>query len=242
MGPLGLGDELRAGLIASKECWGVLCLHREDASHGFDDRELDLIRRISPHVAEGLRRAITIGPTAADTAGTGAPGIIVLDEDLAVMSMNPQAEEWLAEIDEADWPSRSELPTVVYAAAARLARFEKGAALPELPAAVRLRSRAGRWLSVHASRLRGPSAPQIGVVIEPAPATQITSLLLSAYGLTTAQSRVVALVIRGHSTRQIVRELHISANTVQEHLTAVFDKFGVRSRRELVATVLTGRR
>jgi DNA-binding CsgD family transcriptional regulator len=106
---------------------------------------------------------------------------------------------------------------------------------------VRLRSRTGRWLSLHASQLCGPPAPQIGVVIEPTPAAHITSLLLSAYGLTNAQSRVVALVIRGHSTHQIVRELHISANTVQEHLTAAFDKFGVRSRRELVALIVSGR-
>ena len=77
-------------------------------------------------------------------------------------------------------------------------------------------------------------------MIEPAPAVQISPLLLDAYGLTTAQSRVVALVIRGHSTRQIVRELHISANTIQEHLTAAFGKLGVRSRRELAAAVLTG--
>ena len=60
-------------------------------------------------------------------------------------------------------------------------------------------------LSLHASRLRGPPASQVGVVIEPAPAGQISSLLLSAHGLTSAQSRVVAMVIRGHSTRQIVR-------------------------------------
>ena len=114
------------------------------------------------------------------------------------------------------------------------------AAPPTGKACVRPRPCSGQWLSLHASRLGGPPAPQIGVVIAPAPAAQVSSLLLSAYGLTGAQSRVVALVIRGHSTRQIVEELHISANTVQEHLTAAFDKFGVRSRRELVAAMLTG--
>ena len=59
MSPLGLGDELRAVLIGGKQCWGAICLHREDAAHGFDDREVDVIRHITPHVAEGLRRAVT---------------------------------------------------------------------------------------------------------------------------------------------------------------------------------------
>jgi hypothetical protein len=189
MAPLGLGDELRAALIAKKECWGVLCLHRENATHGFDAREVDLIRRISPHVAEGLRRAIIVRP--AEPAGR---------------------------------PHSSELPLAVYAAAARLTRQETDLAAPQPEATARLRTRAGRWLSLHASRLNGPAGPQIGIVIESAPATHVSSLLLSAYGLTEAQSRVTALVIKGHSTRQIVEE------------------FGVRSRRELVAAVLTGKR
>jgi DNA-binding CsgD family transcriptional regulator len=240
MGPLGLGDELRAALVTKNGCWGVLCLHREDASHGFDAKEISLIRRISPHVAEGLRRAVTIGPVAPIGGEAVVPGMIVLDANLAVVSMSQEAERWLAEIGEADWPSTSELPMPVYSAAAGLVRLEGGPATGQPPATVRLRSRGGRWLSLHASRLCGPPAPQIGVVIEPTPAAQISPLLLNAYGLTTAQSRVVALVVRGHSTRQIVRELHISANTVQEHLTAAFDKFGIRSRRELVAAVLTG--
>ena len=243
MSPLGLGDELRAALITGDACWGVLCLHREDAADGFGDSEVDLIRRIAPHVAEGLRRAVTVGPlpaSAAVTTGTAGPGMIVLDQDLSVMSLNAEAAQWLAEIDEADWQASSEMPMAVYAAAARLARLEEDAGPPQLSASVRLRSRSGQWLSLHASRLGGGPAPQIGVVIEPTPAAQLTSLLLSAYGLTSAQSRVVALVIRGHSTRQIVEELHISANTVQEHLTAAFDKFGVRSRRELVTAMLTG--
>jgi DNA-binding CsgD family transcriptional regulator len=243
MSPLGLGDELRAVLVTHQQCWGAICLHREDASHGFDDREVDLIRRIAPHVAEGLRRAITLGPlpaSAAVTSGAAGPGMIVLDQELAVMSLNAEAAQWLAEIGEADWQASSELPMAVYAAAARLARLEEGAAAPQLSASVRLRSRSGQWLSLHASRLGGPPGPQIGVVIAPTPAAQVSSLLLSAYGLTGAQSRVVALVIKGHSTRQIVAELHISAHTVQEHLTAAFDKFGVRSRRELVAAMLAG--
>ena len=240
MGPLGLGDELRAALVTKNGCWGVLCLHREDASHGFDAREIDLIRRICPHVAEGLRRAITIGPVTAVGAEAAVPGMIVLDANLAVVSMSHEAERWLAEIGGTDWPSASELPIPVYSAAAGLVHLEDGPATARPPATVVLRSRAGRWLSLHASRLCGPPAPQIGVVIELAPAARVSPLLLNAYGLTSAQCRVVALVVRGHSTRQIVGELHISANTVQEHLTAAFDKFGVRSRRELVAAVLTG--
>jgi DNA-binding CsgD family transcriptional regulator len=241
MSPLGLGDELRAALTTGDACWGVLCLHREDAAHGFGDREVDLIRRVAPHVAEGLRRAVTLGPVPAPvTSGAAGPGMIVLDHNLTVMSLNAEAAQWLAEIDEADWPSGSELPMAVYAAAARLTRLVEGAASAPLSASVRLRSRSGQWLSLHASRLGGPPAPQIGVVIAPAPAAQLSSLLLSAYGLTGAQSRVVALVIKGRSTRQITEELHISAHTVQEHLTAAFDKLGVRSRRELVATMLAG--
>ena len=240
MSPLGLGDELRAALLAKNGCWGVLCLHRENSPHGFDATELDLIRRISPHVAEGLRRAITAGPVAADGAEVTAPGMIVLDANLAVLSMSQEAERWLSEIGDADWPSTSELPIPVYSAAAGLVRLEGGLATAQPPATVRLRSRAGRWVSLHASRLSGPPTAQIGIVIEPTAAAEVSSLLLTAYGLTTAQSRVVALVVRGHSTREIVTELHISANTVQEHLTAAFDKFGVRSRRELVAAALGG--
>jgi DNA-binding CsgD family transcriptional regulator len=41
-------------------------------------------------------------------------------------------------------------------------------------------------------------------------------------------------VIRGHSTKQIAAELFIAEHTVQRHLTNIFDKVGVRSRRELL--------
>ena len=76
------------------------------------------------------------------------------------------------------------------------------------------------------------------MLLEPAEPSHLSSLILDAHGLTPSQAGVVALVLRGYSTQQIVNELGISAHTVQEHLKHVFDKLGIRSRRELAATLL----
>ena len=42
---------------------------------------------------------------------------------------------------------------------------------------------------------------------------------------------------RGLSTAEVSGELHITPNTVRDHFKAIFDKVGVRSRRELVGQV-----
>jgi GAF domain len=43
MAPLGLGDELRAALVAAGRCWGVLCLHRLDGPSEFSSEEIALV-------------------------------------------------------------------------------------------------------------------------------------------------------------------------------------------------------
>lgn len=238
MAPLGLGDELRAALVAAGRCWGVMCLHRADASIGFDSHEIELVRRVVPHFAEGLRRAIVAASITAPQPTVRGPGVIVLDEDLSISSTNAEAEQWMADLRDPRWmdPGAGPLPAAIYATAARAAYID-----PKVSAnapTTRVRTSSGDWLLIHASRLSGPSGRQTAVIVESAQPMQMASLYLDAHGLTPAQSRVAALVLQGRSTRQIVNELHISAYTVQEHLGAVFDKFGIGSRRELVATLL----
>ncbi len=76
----------------------------------------------------------------------------------------------------------------------------------------------------------------MAVIVEPAHPARIFELMMSAHGLTARERDVVGLVLQGQSTEQISRELSVSPHTVQQHLKSVFDRMGVRSRRELVAT------
>ncbi len=237
MAPLSLGDELRAALVVGGRCWGVMCLHREDGPAGFNDTELRIIGRLVPHLAEALRRAVLLERASAEPAAQG-PGIIVLDDDLTVVSCNREADYWLHQLGPDRQQHAAGLPVAVHAVAVHAA-FGQPDSVPASAARVRLRTAAGQWLVVHASRLRGAAGPQTAIVIEPPAPSELTSLILDAHGITPAQSRVAALVLQGRSTRQIVNELTISSNTVQEHLCAVFDKFGVGSRRELVAALLS---
>jgi len=236
MRPMGLGDELRAALVARSQCWGYLCLHRADDPLGFTQAEAALLTRLGPHIAHALRQAILLHPTA--TPGHAQrPGVVLLANDLSLVASTPDAEHLLSLID--DGPTTLPLPVAVYSVAAALGAVEHGTVPPAVLPSTRVRTKAGGWLNVHASRLQGPPGEhRIAVVLEPAQTRATTPLLLAAHGLTPREADVARLVLRGESTHVISDALHISAHTVQDHLKAIFDKTGVRSRRELVGLML----
>lgn len=237
MRPLGLGDELRAALIVDAECWGYLCLHRTDHPIGFTAAEAATLARVGPHIAQAMRWA-TMLPVVDAAGELGPPGVVLLADDLTVVASTPAADELLSRVA-SDHITTLPLPAAAYAAAAALVQVERGTAPLDVVPSARLRTRDGRWLSVHASRLAGE--PWIALVIDAALPRPATPMLLAAHGLTAREADVARLVLRGESTRAISDALHISAHTVQDHLKSVFDKVGVRSRRELVGVLLGGR-
>jgi DNA-binding CsgD family transcriptional regulator len=235
LAPLALGDELRAVLITGGTCWGFMCLHRAQSSPHFSLAETAYLARLTPHFAEGLRTALLLGRPTGLTV-PDEPGLLLLAEDRSVMAITPAAERWLAEVGEADWPRKQALPYAVSAVVGRLLALEQGQdGQLDLPPRVRLRTASGHWLLLHASRLAGQQVQgQIAVIVEVARPAEVAPLIVQAYDLSKRESEILQLITRGHSTAEIAEAFHITSNTVQDHLKAIFEKVGVRSRRELV--------
>jgi DNA-binding CsgD family transcriptional regulator len=229
--PLGLQDELRAVLRVRGACWGYLCLHRE-ARASFSPDEARFVQRLAPHLAEGIRMGLLRQDCDREDAAD-APGLVLLAADGAVAGMNQAMGRWLEELGgRADG---SDLPIEMPALATRLRHLDTSApALPRL----QVRTRSGRWAVLHASWVDPGAGRMIAVIVEEAAPAEVAPVIMTAYGLTDREKTITGLVCQGLPTRLIAGRLHLTTDTVQDHLKSVFDRTGVHSRGELVATVL----
>jgi DNA-binding CsgD family transcriptional regulator len=235
--PYGADQELIVALrTRTGVTWGMLGLYRAPGEREFDAEEIGFMRAISPDLAEGARRALLIGE-ASDPEGPDAPGLVVLGERWSVESLTPGVERWLEELPGGDWEARGKLPSAVLAVAGRALRSAERPDAPGEVAVARVLSRTGRWLVLHGASLVSGEGRRVAVIIEAAHPARITPLLMAAYGLSDREQEVTRLVLGGHSTTEIAARLCITAHTVQQHLKRVFEKTGVRSRRELVGKV-----
>jgi DNA-binding CsgD family transcriptional regulator len=64
-------------------------------------------------------------------------------------------------------------------------------------------------------------------------------VLRQLFGLTPRESIVAAMVMNGHGSSDIVRELRISANTARGYLKSLMSKTGVRRQCELMRVLLS---
>ncbi len=235
MSPLGLGDELRVALRSGGATWGFLCLHRAGGTP-FSGRDVEVLRRIAPHAGAALRR-IVAAALARSAPCDDAGGTAIVDDGL-VVALTGAGVGRLEELAGFRVAPGDPAPLPLLALVRRLEELERfGPPGPE--ATVMLTARSGGVFELHAARLRRLGG-EGGVAISFAPASlrARTSLRLSSFGLTPAQRRVAAHVLRGLSTHEIAAALEISENTVQDHLKAIFDRVGVASRRELVAALM----
>jgi len=232
----GGDQELIAALrTQTGHVWGALGLYREPGKPLFDDEDRRFIQAVAPHLAEGARRGLLVGE-ATDPEGPDAPGLVVLSRRWEVESATPGVEHWLSDLPDGDW-SAGKLPSAVLSVAGRARKTAEYPTEPGEIAVARVLSRSGTWVVLHGVSLVSGDSRRVAVIVEPAHPARISPLLMSAYGLTAREQDVTRLVLQGNSTAEIAERLVLSAHTVQQHLKSVFEKTGVRSRRDLVGKV-----
>ena len=233
---LGADQELIVALrTTTGDAWGGLGLYREPGAAMFDRDEIDFTRAIAPLLADGARRALLLGE-ATDPEGPEAPGLLIVTSDWELESATPGVEQWMADLPEGEWDA-GRLPSVVLSVAAQALRSAEGRDEPGEVALARVLTRSGRWVVLHGATLVSDGQRRIAVIVEPAHPARIGPLLMSAYGLTDREQDVTRLVLQGESTAAIAESLVVSVHTVQQHLKNIFEKIGVRSRRDLVGKV-----
>lgn len=233
--PYGVGDELRCVAADQHGPWGDFAFFRDSDDHAFDADDAQFMRDAAAVLAGAFRRAM-VGPgAAASGASSGETGVLLMDDVLRPCGSTGAARAWFAALNPAQTPYPEGIPGVVWNVVGRLLAIERGEN-PERPARARTRAHDGRWAVVEAARLDGAGGG-IAVSIRPAGVEEVLGLLARATGLSPRERELVALLLEGLDTRELAARLFISRHTVQDHLKSVFDKVGVRSRRELVSGV-----
>src|SRR5215218_6939564 len=234
--PQGFSDELRAVLRVGDSPWGAINLFRRRGQTPFTQAETELVASLSAPLGEALRVRARPADPLGGLAPAGRPGLLLFDRDGALVSANPEARAWLAELPaDQDLPSDLDVGVPMWLLGTVFQAVARGRG--DGTARSRVRTRRGTWLVCHASLLRDADGAltSIAVVIEPAKATEIAPIIVQAYDLTDREQQITRLIARGAGTAEIAHELYLSAHTVRDHVKAIFAKVGVSSRGELVA-------
>ncbi|MCE5171598.1 helix-turn-helix transcriptional regulator [Paenibacillus profundus] len=239
--PAGFKDEMRAALVCEGACWGYLTLYRRHEHPLFEETERAFISSLVPSMAHFMRKASLTVPAEDEKWKGSEPGILLLSEQLRPISSNATADHCLSLLQDWERIDQQTLPRPVRAVCSR-ALSETAAVPPERTslAKVCIRMPDGPFVTIRASKLKGSDASiQLAVWFEPATASDILPLIAEAYELTVREKDILMLVVRGCSTAELAKTLHISTYTVQDHLKSIFAKTGVTSRRELTWHMLS---
>ena len=232
----GFADEARMSFRDDGLAWGALALFRGSDTEPFGPDEVEFLASLSTPFARGVRTGLLARLADAPTPPrAGGPGVVIVDAADEIVRMTHGTQERLEDLRRGAVGGNPLVPLYALVGAAR--RYGRGE-VPEPPRS-RIRGGSGMWLVLHAAPLvgRDGSSGEVAVTIEEARPPEIVGLVVAAFGLTPRERDVTQLVLQGVDTREIAATLHLSTWTVQDHLKSIFDKAGVRSRRELTSRV-----
>lgn len=234
-----------------------LGMHRGEAAGPYEDRDLDFIRSLLPHLHRAVQLKRLLDEAVEARCLNEAllermrPGVILLDGAGALRFANAAARELAKLMSLRLGQSGIELPDA--AANARLRKLLAQAArapTPGTPATggdltIRHATNGNFQLRVFPIAQRGEPAlsgrPVHVAIFLTRPGVPALSLrqIGAQWDLTAAEARLAAQLATSPSLKAAAREIGIAVSTARSQLNAVFAKTGAGRQAELVAMLLT---
>jgi DNA-binding CsgD family transcriptional regulator len=250
-GTLGYCDAITSVVLQDGRRVGLVGAARHESVGMATDREIALMRLLTPH----FRRAVAIGnlldmraleaAALSETVDGLAVGIGVVAADGAILHANAAAQAMMA----GDGPIRAdrgrlaarrpEATAELLAAIGTALRDEAGIgvvlgspARAEAPAVAHV-------LPLTGGALRPGLVPRAAAAVFVTPAATATPVATAAraLALTAAETRLLGRLVLGETLVEAARALGIAETTAKAHLASIFGKAGVRRQADLVALV-----
>jgi len=229
--PSGIPHELRAVFLVRGRAWGAVHIARREGSGAFDSKDEAALAAVTGTIAQGIRSSLRF-EAARRASGLESPGLVMLGSNNEVEFISAPARELLADLRGNQPAAEGDLPQSILS----LANFIRASGVSETfpKSSVTVPGTTG-WFVLHASREDRDG--KVAVVIEPATGPRSATLRLEAHGVTPREREIATLIARGYGNAEIAEELVLSPHTVQDYVKNIFEKLGVNSRREMVASV-----
>lgn len=260
--PAGFSDEARVVLMSNGQCWGFLTLFKKSASHApyFQESDEQLLAEVAPIMGGALKQYHHYIIDEPIIARGATKGIIVLSDQLEVLSMNDRGKELLGLLQQhervgVELSSPNQLqPSTPKHVNENTRAMDKSSiselTLPKPVQALALKLLAQMidesytllvpvplvgYITVSATRLfTTMKQTQLAIYIDSASANEMLAYLMDAYRLTPREQEIIHHLMKGSSSKEIATQLSISSYTVSDHLKSIYTKLEVSSRNEVI--------
>jgi DNA-binding CsgD family transcriptional regulator len=79
---------------------------------------------------------------------------------------------------------------------------------------------------------------RLAIIVQSAEGPDVLEAAMRSHALTVREREIAGLLIAGRANKEIAAALDLSPHTVSDHLKAIFEKTGARSRGEVASRVL----
>lgn len=249
LGKLGFNYGLYASMARKGDELAVMGIHRADRFGDYSEEDLELVRRLAPHLGRSLKIQRRLGERAAErdacvsALAQSRVGVILTDADGTVRFANPVAEARL----------RDGSLTVVFG---RL-QGATAQATRDLTAAIGQAARASGGIASAVAAPRRPPASPLTLMVTPLrPSNDVFSEPLAmivlgeardigpeelarGYGLTPREAQLLGALVRGERLNDYAERAGVRMTTVKTHLRSLFAKTGQQRQADLVRLTLS---